>query len=53
MEEEIKPDSQPAPNATAAAKKGLLPLLGPAFVAAVAYVDPGNVAANILSLIHI
>ena len=47
MEEEIKPDSQPAPNATAAAKKGLLPLLGPAFVAAVAYVDPGNVAANI------
>lgn len=25
----------------------LLPLLGPAFVAAVAYVDPGNVAANI------
>lgn len=47
MEEEIIPDSQPAPNATAAAKKGLLPLLGPAFVAAVAYVDPGNVAANI------
>lgn len=47
MEEEIKPDSQPAPKATAAAKKGLLPLLGPAFVAAVAYVDPGNVAANI------
>ena len=26
---------------------GLLTLLGPAFVAAVAYVDPGNVAANI------
>ncbi len=25
----------------------LIPLLGPAFVAAVAYVDPGNVAANI------
>lgn len=47
MEEELKPDSQPAPNAKAAAKKGLLPLLGPAFVAAVAYVDPGNVAANI------
>lgn len=47
MEEELKPDSQLAPNAKAAAKKGLLPLLGPAFVAAVAYVDPGNVAANI------
>lgn len=25
----------------------LIPLLGPAFVAAVAYIDPGNVAANI------
>ena len=25
----------------------LIPLLGPAFVAAVAYVDPGNVAANV------
>ena len=47
MDEELKPDSQLAPNAKAAAKKGLLPLLGPAFVAAVAYVDPGNVAANI------
>lgn len=47
MEKELNPDSQPAPNAQAAAKKGLLPLLGPAFVAAVAYVDPGNVAANI------
>lgn len=30
-----------------AGKKGILPMLGPAFVAAVAYVDPGNVAANI------
>ncbi|GMA26286.1 hypothetical protein GCM10025864_40450 [Luteimicrobium album] len=29
--------------------RGLLPLLGPAFVAAIAYVDPGNVAANITS----
>lgn len=47
MEKELNPDSQPAPNAQAVAKKGLLPLLGPAFVAAVAYVDPGNVAANI------
>jgi len=28
-------------------RRKLLPLLGPAFVAAVAYVDPGNVAANI------
>src|SRR5690606_5899861 len=25
----------------------VLPLLGPAFVAAIAYVDPGNVAANL------
>lgn len=27
--------------------KGLLPFLGPAFIAAVAYVDPGNFATNI------
>lgn len=40
-------DFQPVPDAKTAAAKGLLPLLGPAFVAAVAYVDPGNVAANI------
>ena len=26
----------------------LLPFLGPAFIAAVAYVDPGNYATNIL-----
>ena len=30
-----------------AARARVLPLLGPAFVAAIAYVDPGNVAANI------
>lgn len=28
-------------------KRRTLPLLGPAFVAAIAYVDPGNVAANL------
>ncbi len=28
-------------------RAGLLRLLGPAFVAAIAYVDPGNVAANL------
>ncbi len=27
--------------------RGALPLLGPAFVAAVAYIDPGNFATNI------
>ena len=32
---------------TPAPGRGLLRLLGPAFVAAVAYVDPGNVAANL------
>jgi len=38
----------PAPRASAAKpERGLLRLLGPAFVAAVAYVDPGNVAANL------
>ena len=36
------PASRPAPP-----RHRLLALLGPAFVAAVAYVDPGNVAANI------
>ena len=35
-----------APEATEA-KARMIALLGPAFVAAVAYVDPGNVAANI------
>src|SRR5690349_5070570 len=34
------------PTATARPKAGWL-LLGPAFVAAIAYVDPGNVAANV------
>ena len=29
------------------AERGLIRLLGPAFVAAIAYVDPGNVAANL------
>src|SRR5213078_3247294 len=27
--------------------RGLLPFLGPAFIAAVAYVDPGNFATNV------
>ena len=34
-------------NTDTAQHHKLIPLLGPAFVAAVAYVDPGNVAANI------
>ncbi len=33
--------------AAAASIRGPLPLLGPAFVAAIAYVDPGNFATNI------
>ena len=37
------PGAPPGP----AAERHLLPLLGPAFVAAIAYVDPGNVAANL------
>ena len=40
--------ARPTP-ARARLGRGLLPLLGPAFVAAIAYVDPGNVAANITS----
>lgn len=34
-------------TALKAAPRGTLKLLGPAFVAAIAYVDPGNVAANL------
>lgn len=33
--------------ARTARRRQLVPLMGPAFVAAIAYVDPGNVAANI------
>ncbi|MEO7587940.1 MAG: Nramp family divalent metal transporter [Arachnia sp.] len=36
-----------APPAASAPEKRLVRLLGPAFVAAIAYVDPGNVAANL------
>lgn len=36
--------TRPSPNKP---ERGLFRLLGPAFVAAVAYVDPGNVAANL------
>jgi manganese transport protein len=35
------------PAATAGGLRATLPLLGPAFVAAVAYVDPGNVATDV------
>lgn len=38
---------RPASGAKPPSKTHLAALLGPAFVAAVAYVDPGNVAANI------
>ncbi|MGO3147746.1 MAG: Nramp family divalent metal transporter [Leucobacter sp.] len=34
-------------SSRSAPEKGLLRLLGPAFIAAIAYVDPGNVAANL------
>lgn len=37
----------PTPPARALRRRGLIGLLGPAFVAAIAYVDPGNVAANL------
>lgn len=43
------PTTRPTPEATSPrpGRRTLLRLLGPAFVAAIAYVDPGNVAANI------
>lgn len=37
----------PKPSASGVSRAGLWSMLGPAFVAAVAYVDPGNVAANL------
>ncbi|MGY1810613.1 Nramp family divalent metal transporter [Blastococcus sp. SYSU D00669] len=37
---------RPAPPPAATGRRRLWPLLGPAFVAAVAYVDPGNFATN-------
>jgi len=37
----------PPPRARRGHRRALLGLLGPAFVAAIAYVDPGNVAANL------
>ena len=43
------PDPQQTLTATSRRTSRTLPLLGPAFVAAIAYVDPGNVAANISS----
>lgn len=39
--------TQQRTTARPAARPRLLPLLGPAFVASIAYVDPGNVAANL------
>ncbi|MBM7824319.1 manganese transport protein [Arcanobacterium pluranimalium] len=41
------PCETPLPPATKQKSNRIIGLLGPAFVAAVAYVDPGNVAANI------
>ena len=32
---------------TGAARPRLLPFLGPAFIASIAYIDPGNFATNI------
>ena len=37
----------PADTLRPGRRRGVLPLMGPAFVAAIAYVDPGNVAANL------
>nr|WP_269045460.1 Nramp family divalent metal transporter [Paenarthrobacter sp. Z7-10] len=40
---------KPVPPRAAGKARNLLLLMGPAFVAAIAYVDPGNVAANLTS----
>lgn len=39
--------TEAAPSRRRSSRGRIIPLLGPAFVAAVAYVDPGNVAANV------
>ena len=44
--------SRPRPRSSTASRRraasgGLLPFLGPAFIASVAYIDPGNFATNI------
>ena len=44
MPKTLNPELRKAPNRTA---RSTFLLLGPAFVAAIAYVDPGNVAANL------
>jgi manganese transport protein len=44
---EPPPAGQPPARRIRGSRRALLGLLGPAFVAAIAYVDPGNVAANL------
>lgn len=43
----VEPEAARAAHRQRRGVRGTLPLLGPAFVAAIAYVDPGNVAANL------
>lgn len=44
---EPQPAGHPPARRIRGSRRALLGLLGPAFVAAIAYVDPGNVAANL------
>ncbi|HZK74073.1 MAG TPA: divalent metal cation transporter, partial [Clostridia bacterium] len=46
-EERVLRAAEKALNGQTRGLRALLPFLGPAFVAAVAYVDPGNFATNI------
>src|SRR5438046_10519586 len=46
-EERVLKAAERALNGETRGLRALLPFLGPAFVAAVAYVDPGNFAPNI------
>ncbi|WP_308169990.1 Nramp family divalent metal transporter [Acrocarpospora catenulata] len=43
---EVSPDTIPVP-APGGAKQRVIAMMGPAFVAAVAYIDPGNFATNV------
>lgn len=45
-QQRVAPSTKTPPVAATPGKRSLLPLLGPAMVAGVAYLDPGNVASN-------
>ena len=43
----VPPEIQPTAQSNRASRKMRLSLMGPAFIAAIGYIDPGNFATNI------